>query len=191
MSGPAAPGATPAATTTPGPPSVASVLGRRRLGTRAFLAAVWVMLWRDLSIGNIVVGLLLAGVIMAVIPFPATAFGLRLRPWPFILLVTRFLGDVVKASLQVAYQSVAPWKCPAGRFVQVQLRATGDLPRTLTAELTSLVPGSLVVGLDPDAGRLTLHVFDAPTSAHAEAAVARVLDQERRLMRALFAEEAS
>lgn len=164
-------------------------LGRWRLGTRIFLAAVWVMLWRDLSVGNIAVGLLLASLVMALVPFPPAVFGLTLRPWSFLVLLTRFLADLVRASLEVAYSAVAPWRRPVGRFVDVQLRATQDLPRTLTAELTSLVPGSLVVDLDVDTGRLTLHLFDVPTPADVEAAVARVHAQERRLLRALFHEE--
>ncbi len=169
--------------------TAAGPLARWRLGTRVFLTAVWVMLWRDLSVGNVAAGLLLASLIVALVPFPPAVFALTLRPWPFLVLVARFLSDVVRASLEVAYSSVAPWRQPVGRFVDVQLRASQDLPRTLTAELTSLVPGSLVVDLDPATGRLTLHLFDVPTPADVEAAVRRVHDQERRLMRALFVEE--
>ncbi len=171
--------------------TVADVLSRGRVGTRLFLATVWVMLWRDLNIGTFVAGLLLASLVMAILPFPPAVFGLYLRPWAFVVLVVRFVADVVKASVEVAYQSVAPWKFPVGRFVDVQLYSAQDLPRTLTAELTSLVPGSLVVDMDPETGVLTLHLFDVPTQADIDAAVARVHDQERRLLRALFVEEVS
>ncbi len=162
---------------------------RWRVGTRVFLTVVWVMLWRDLTVGNIATGLILASLIMAVVPFPPAVFELRLRPLALVTLVVRFLADVVKASLQVAWMSVIWWKVPVGRFVDVQLRATQDLPRTLTAELTSLVPGSLVVDLDPDTGLLRLHLFDVPTAQDVQSAVTRVLGQERRLLRALFTEE--
>lgn len=120
---------------------------------------------------------------------PPAVFELRLRPLALVTLVVRFLADVVKASLQVAWMSVIWWRVPVGRFVDVQLRATQDLPRTLTAELTSLVPGSLVVDLDPDTGLLRLHLFDVPTAQDVQSAVTRVLGQERRLLRALFTEE--
>lgn len=153
------------------------------------MTLIWVMLWRDISPGNVVVGLLLAVVISVTFPLPQVLRRFRIRPWPMLVLLLRFLADVVRASLEVAYSSVAPWRHPAGRFTHVRLRAEPDLLRTITAELTTLVPGSLVVDLDRDTGVLMLHLFDAPDDDAVRHAVERVHKQEDRLMRAVKVEE--
>ena len=48
---------------------------------------------------------------------------------------------------------------------------------------------TLVVDLDPETGVLMLHIFDAPTPQRLAAAVRRVHEQERRVLRALSASE--
>lgn len=155
------------------------------------MTLIWVMLWRDVSPGNVLVGLLLAVIVSVTFPFPQVLVTLRIRPWPMLVLLLHFLADVVRASLEVAYSSAAPWRHPAGRFTTVRLRTEPDLLRTLTAELTTLVPGSLVVDLDRDTGLLMLHLFDAPDDDAVRSAVARVHKQEDRLMRAIKVEEVS
>lgn len=146
-------------------------------------------LFGDLSVGNLLAGLAIGAVILVLFPLPPVIAGLRLRPWAFVVLVARFLVDLVMASLEVAYKAVAPWYRPAGRFVRVRLDGGSDLTRVVTAELCSLVPGSLVVDLDPESGELMLHLFDAPTPAAERAAVRRAQAQERRVLRALSARE--
>lgn len=165
--------------------------GPRRFhpGPLLLLTLIWMMLWRDISPGNIVIGLLLATLISVTFPLPPVVRTFRVHPWHGTVLVVRFLADVVRASLEVAYASVAPWRHPAGRFTTVRLRSRQDLLRTVTAELTSLVPGSLVVDLDRERGLLMLHLFDAPDDQAVERAVARVHQQEDRLTRAVRVEE--
>lgn len=160
---------------------------RWRPGTRLFLTTVWVLLWRDLSLGTVITGLLIASVLMALFPLPAARFGLRPRPWPLVVLIARFLWDLVLASVQVAYVAVAPWaRKPVGRIARVHLSAVHDLPMVLTAEMVSLVPGSLVVDLEPRQGILTVHLFDARNHADVERAIRDVHAQEERVMAALF-----
>lgn len=162
---------------------------RPRLLPLGVLTVLWTALFGDWSLGNVVAGLLLGMLILILFPLPPVIGGLRLHPWPAVILVTRFLADLVLASLEVAYKSVAPWYWPAGRFVRVQLRGPSDLTRVLTAELCSLVPGSLVVDLDPDNGVLMLHIFDAPTEEDLKDAIHRAEQQEARVLRALSARE--
>ncbi|MCA0438242.1 MAG: Na+/H+ antiporter subunit E [Austwickia sp.] len=162
---------------------------RPRLLPLLALTLLWTALFGDWSVGNTVAGLLLATLILVLFPMPPVIAGLRLHPVGAVILVARFLVDVVVASLEVAYKAVAPWYRPAGRFLRVPLRGTSDLTRVITAELCSLVPGSLVVDLDPETGVLMLHIFDAPTPQRLAAAVRRVHEQERRVLRALSASE--
>lgn len=71
-------------------------------GVLLWLTIVWVFLWGELSLANVVVGLLVGLVITSVMPLPQTPFNGRFRPWGTILLIAHFLKDVVLASIEVS-----------------------------------------------------------------------------------------
>lgn len=153
------------------------------------LTLIWVMLWGNFSWINVLSGVLLSALVLAVFPMPPVRYGVGLHPWATIVLFTRFFGDMVVASVEVAYKACAPWEHPQGRFVRIPLRGNNDLLCTLTAQMTTLVPGSIVIDLESDdAGRtMLLHLFDAPGSDDVERMRQRVLDQEDRVLKALSA----
>ncbi|MDO5711830.1 MAG: Na+/H+ antiporter subunit E, partial [Micrococcales bacterium] len=95
-----------------------------------------------------------------------------------------FLLDLVKASVHVAASASAPWIQPRGRILIVPLRSDYDLFGVLTAELTTLVPGSIVIDLDTSRREMVVHIFDASAGDDATFR-ARVLQQEARVLRAL------
>lgn len=154
-------------------------------GPMLVLAVVWVLLWGNFSWGNVIAGLLVGALVLALFPMPPVALGIHVRPWPLLVLMGRFARDLVVAAAEVAWKSTAWWYQPHGRFVTVDLRSREDLFITITASFCSLVPGSLVVATDRATGRMDLHVFDAPHQADVDAAVQRALDQEARVLRAL------
>lgn len=149
------------------------------------LALVWCLFWGEITFANVVGGGLLGWLVLALFPFPRIVFGLRPHPFWLAVLLGRFLFDLVLASLEVAYKVTAPWSHPSGRITQVQLRSTHDLTRSLTAQFSSLVPGTLVVNVDVRSGVMTLHVFDAPDVESEIRAVKRTHRQEERIIRAL------
>jgi multicomponent Na+:H+ antiporter subunit E len=104
-------------------------------------------------------------------------------------LFTRFAADVVRASFEVSLIALRPGYVPHGAVIGVQLRSHSDLYLTLTAELSSLVPGSLVVEAHRLTGMLYLHVLDVRQSGGIEAARQAVLDQEERVLRAFASDE--
>lgn len=59
----------------------------------------------------------------------------------------------------------------------------------MTAQMTTLVPGSIVIDIETDgAGRTMLvHIFDVRSSAQVEAFLRRVQAQEDRVIKALSA----
>ena len=149
-----------------------------------WLTAVWVLLWGDLSVGNVLAGLTIAYVVSVVMPLPPIAAQGRVRPLALAHLVGRFAVDVVVASVQVGAQAfrVRP---PLSAVIRVRLRSSSDLYLTLTAELCSLVPGSVVVEAHRLTSTLYLHVLDVTGSDGIETARRRVLAQEERVLRAL------
>lgn len=146
---------------------------------------MWVLLWGSLSWANIIGGLVFAYVVLAVFPLPRVHFRLTVRPWPLVVLVARFLFDVVKASLEVAWLVVRPGPPARGRVMDMELAGDDVLLQTLVAEMVCLVPGSIVIDLDARNRVLTIHALNVTNRAEAEAFRHMVRAQEARVLRAL------
>ncbi|MCG5465960.1 Na+/H+ antiporter subunit E [Micromonospora sp. NPDC053740] len=172
----------------PGP----AVVGRGRLGrwrdqavALGWLVVVWNLLWGDINWANLVGGLLVGAAVLVFYPLPAVSFGGRLRPWPLLAFAGRFAVELVSASLHIARIAVQPGYRPRGAIIAVRLRVATDLNLALTAEVVSLVPGTLILEVDRDSGTLYLHVLDTHGPADLGVARARALAVERRIVRAV------
>jgi multicomponent Na+:H+ antiporter subunit E len=154
-----------------------------------WLVVVWVLLWGDFTAGNLIAGVVVAVAVTGALRMTPIDFHGRLRPWGLLVLVTRFAWDLVRASVEVSWVALRPRHTPHGAVIGVQLRNHSDLYLTMTAELCSLVPGSLVVEAHRLTGMLYLHVLDVAQSGGVEAARQAVLSQEERVLRA-FASDA-
>ena len=162
---------------------------RTQWATVVWLTVVWVFLWGDLSVGNVLSGAVIALAVTTGLRMAPIDFHGRFRPLGFLRLFARFAVDLVKASFEVSLIALRPRYVPHGAVIGVQLRSHSDLYLTLTAELSSLVPGSLVVEAHRLTGMLYLHVLDVRQSGGIEAARQSVLDQEERVMRAFASDE--
>lgn len=154
-----------------------------------WLTAVWVLLWGELSVGNVVAGLAVAVTVTVLLPLPVVPFHMKLRPLALTHLVARFLVDLVVASLQVAVLALRLSHTPHGAVVGVKLRNPSDLFLTLTAELSTLVPGTVVVEAHRITGMLYLHVLDVQSYGGIDKAKQDVLDLEERVLRAMASDE--
>lgn len=155
----------------------------------AWLALVWVLLWGEFSFANVVVGILLGLLVQWALPLPLVPFGGR----PSLLGVLRLLGrlalDIVVASAQVVGVALRFGREPTSAVLRVPLRSRSDLYLTLTADLCSVVPGSLIVEAHRATSTLYVHALDVPTAADVERARRTVLEQEARVLYALASEE--
>lgn len=160
-------------------------LRRLRLFPLVTLTLVWVLLWGTWSLGNVVNGVLLSVFVLVLLPLPEVALGSRAHLPAIGVFAARFLQDLVLSSAQVAWLAVRP--APQGRssIVAVRLRSDSELVMTLTTEALSLVPGSIIVELDPEARTLYAHVLSASDAASVEAFRQRALDVEASLIRAV------
>jgi multicomponent Na+:H+ antiporter subunit E len=150
-----------------------------------WLTAVWVLLWGELSAANVLAGLAISLVLGAALAMPSVEFQGRVHLVPALYLVYRFAIDLVVASAQVAALALLPGARPRSAVVAVQLRSHSDLYLTLTAQVCSLVPGSIVVEAHRTTGMLYVHVLDVGAAHGLDAARTHVLDTEARILRAL------
>lgn len=154
-----------------------------------WLAVVWTLLWGDLTVGNVLSGLIVGLVVTYAFPLPAIGFHVRLRPWSFLVLAGYFLAELVTASFQVASQALNPKFRPRGAVVGVKLRNPADLYLTITAELSSLVPGSLVIEAHRLTGMIYLHVLDLESHGGPDKVRQHTLDLEARVLRAMATDD--
>jgi len=80
---------------------------------------------------------------------------------------------------------VRPGFRPRGAIIAVPLRVRTDLNLALTAEVISLVPGTLILDVDRDRGVLYVHVLDVRRPEDLTVNRERVLAVERRIVRAV------
>ncbi|HEY9411216.1 MAG TPA: Na+/H+ antiporter subunit E [Jiangellaceae bacterium] len=150
-----------------------------------WLTLVWVLLWGNLSVANVASGLVLSSLVVLVFPLPPIVFTGRVHPLALAGLVGRFAVDLVTASAQVAWEALRIGPRKPNAVIEVDLRSHSDLYLTITAELLSLVPGSLVVEARRSTSTLFLHVLAVEGPEDVERARRNALRQEERVMRAL------
>ncbi|MEU1603016.1 Na+/H+ antiporter subunit E [Micromonospora matsumotoense] len=158
---------------------------RNRAVAMIVLVTVWVLLWGTLSWANVLGGLVVGLVVLTVFPLPPVTFAGRLHPLPLLRFTLRFLRDLVVASVQIAALALRFGHPPLGAIIAVPLRVRSDLNLTLTAEALSLVPGSLIVEVDRDAGILYVHILGVRDRAEVEQFRRGVLELEARLIEAI------
>lgn len=154
-----------------------------------WLTSVNWVLWGTYTPMSLVGGLLVAVLVCMVLPLPPLRLGVRVRPVGLAVLLVRFLYDVLVASVQVARITLAPPRPLRNALVGVQLASRSDIVLTVVAEMVSLVPGTVVVEAHRASHALYLHAIDVPDEDAVAAVRARVLEQERRVLRAVRTRE--
>ena len=148
------------------------------------LAAVWVMLWGDPSLVNIVFGAVLGWLITVVFWLAPIRYYGRVHPWRVAVLLVTQVKELAVASVHLA--AVAFQLKPKLRpgVIRVELRSNSDLYQVGVAQLISIVPGTLVVEVSRHPRLLYLHVFDLPDDGAIERERRHALALERRLVEA-------
>ena len=159
-----------------------------RIPVIVLLTVVWSLLWGAFTPLIVVGGVLVALLVTTVFPFPPVVWTGRIRPWALAKLLGIFFFEMLLASVQVAWIAIRPAKPPRSAVLCVDLATRSELLLTITAELISLVPGTLLIELDSPTGHVWLHLLDGSTPEKIERARANALAQERRVIEALGSE---
>jgi multicomponent Na+:H+ antiporter subunit E len=146
------------------------------------LALIWMMLWGELTLGAAVWGLVVALLVQIAFPLPDVPELESFRPLGFARLVLVTLAGLTVSSFQVAAKVLAFRRPTRNAIIRVALRSDSEFITAITAELVTLVPGSVAI----DAGErwLLVHVFDASSEAAIDRARASVLSTEATVLRA-------
>ncbi|GAA1796888.1 Na+/H+ antiporter subunit E [Agromyces neolithicus] len=161
----------------------------RQLPLLVGLLVLWLLLWDHIDVLTVVTGVLLAVGVTRALYLPPVLLSGRFNPWRGLLLGLRMMYDVTVASLQVAAFSLWPWWKPVNSIIAVQLHTRSDLVTTLTAEATSVVPGTVVVDIDRERGLLYLHALGTRTQSDIDRTYRHVLGTEERIVLAIGTRE--
>lgn len=150
----------------------------------AALLALWLVLAREASVGQLLLGLALA----LVVPILTS----KLRPTTVRvrrpLVVLRFIltvgADVLRSNLEVAWSVVAwRWRRPDSQFVIVPLELRDPLGLAALSMVTTVIPGTVWSELALDRSALLLHVWDV---GEEDAFVSRFKARYERPLREIF-----
>jgi multicomponent Na+:H+ antiporter subunit E len=120
-----------------------------------WLTSLWVALWADLSVGNIIGGLFVALVVVGVAR-PTGVTGLErtsFRPISALMYTGYFLWQLVKSNLVVAWEIITPDLKINRAIIAVPMHTTSAGVVTLIASSVTLTPGTV-----------TVHVAEKPSS---------------------------
>jgi multicomponent Na+:H+ antiporter subunit E len=127
-----------------------------------WLTALWVALWADFTVGNVIGGLLVAlAVVVVARPTGVTGFELgRFRPIAAVVYGVYFLGQLVSSSLFVAWEILTPGSGLNRAIIAVPMHTTSDALVTLVANSITLTPGTATIDVRErdDGGPPTLYV---------------------------------
>ena len=126
------------------------------------LALLWLLLVNDLTLGHIMLGLLLGGLIaVATQRFRVKVPPIR-KPLKLCLFFMRVAVDIVVANVQIARLVLGPVERLQPAFVEVPMQIEDEFVLSLLTSVISLTPGTVSAGLSADRKRLLLHALDAP-----------------------------
>ena len=148
----------------------------RIVGIEAALVVVWVLAWGDLSVANVLSGVVVGVLVLATFPvgrLPDRG-GRTLHLVPAARLLGVFLANLAASNVAMAREIVTGGRRIETGVVACPLRVDSDGIATFLANVLSLSPGTLVLEVDHEPPVLYLHVLHMADRERIVATVARL-----------------
>lgn len=131
-----------------------------------WLTILWILLWRSMSVANLVSGVLLGGLVLAFthrLPREADARqqSIRINPFASVYLVFFVLYKLFEANAVLAWEIVTPRsrsRIHTG-VVAVPLRTESETAMMVVANLITLTPGTVTIDAVGSPAVLYVHVL--------------------------------
>ena len=148
-----------------------------------WITVMWLMLMGELSLANLLGGLVVAVAVVLLLPLPAMPVGTLDISWGKL---AKFFFDwfvnLIRGSIRVGWLALRPAAPPKHAIVEVPMRVNSELVLTLAVMLYNLQPGGAVTDIDIANRMLTVHLLDADTPADLDREITSLKDMERRLI---------
>jgi multicomponent Na+:H+ antiporter subunit E len=128
----------------------------------AVLFVVWVGLWGQVSVANVLSGVVVVAAVLWLFP-PDRQMRHRVHPLALVTFLLHLLWALVVSSVKVAVATVAPTPARTRtEIVEVPLSTPSEMVAAVMANSITLTPGTMTVDVsESSSGTLTLavHVF--------------------------------
>ena len=155
-----------------------------RVWSVCWLAAVWILLWGNISAANILTGLAVALLITVVLSLPVVPIEGRLHPLSLAKASLVVGRNLVMSSLQVAWLAIKPGPPPMSAVLRVGFAVKSDLVLALGVHAINLTPGTMVLEIDRDRRLLYIHVLDVGSRRAVDRFYREIAQLERLLIAA-------
>lgn len=137
-------------------------------GVLLWSTVLWVALWHDLSVANVLAGLLVGAAVLAVAGVPRVlanddAERVRVKPLASLYFVGFVFYKLVEANLYLAWEIVTPHNRINVGVVAVPLRTESTTAAMIVANVITLTPGSITIeslGSPPTLYVNVMHLHD-------------------------------
>ncbi len=123
------------------------------------LSFVWVALTGHLNYTNFLFGYILGFFILWLIERTGNDKEYFLRVPKIIIFFIRFLFEMLKANLEVAYDLITPRLFTQPGIIAYPLSSTTDFEITMLTNIIALTPGTMVIDLSDDRKIIYIHVM--------------------------------
>jgi len=147
-----------------------------------WLTVVWVLLWGSVTTANVVGGLAVATGILVLLPMPPVPVQGRLNPLALLHLVITVAYYLVLSSIQLAWLAVRPGPPPLTAVLRARLNLKSDLILALAVNVINLIPGSIVLEIDPDRRLIYVHVLDVGSDKAVQRFHRQIAEVERLMI---------
>lgn len=155
-----------------------------RVLTVLALTVVWLLLWGRFTPANVVGGLAVAVGVLVLLPLPRVPVQGLLHPLSWLRLALRVGWYLVLSSLHLAWLAIRPGPPPRNGVLQVHSRLKSDLVLVLAGNITTMIPGSILLEIDQVNRIMYYHVLDVGSPRSVAQFRRQVAELERLLVQA-------
>jgi multicomponent Na+:H+ antiporter subunit E len=131
----------------------------RHVGFVAFLLGIWLLLWGEVSVGNVVSGLLVAALLLVVFPRSSSTTGFVVRPVPTLRFLVFFAREMVESVVLLSREVLSRRSRFHTAVIAVPARGCSGSLLAVIANLLALTPGTMTVSIETDPPTLHVHVL--------------------------------
>lgn len=123
------------------------------------LFVLWIGLWGELTVANVLSGVVTVGLVLWLFPLQHQMRH-RVHPLALVAFLVKLLWALVVSSVKVALAVIAPTEARTRtQIVEVPLTTESEFVASVMANSITLTPGTMTIEVSPAPMTLTVHVL--------------------------------